>query len=273
MSGNAISSNYDGISNNPNRVLFEHADELQRKSTEVARRCQQQLAETEELGTVTLDEIRNQNKTLTRIHDSADMTNAKLDHTHKLLNRYDRWAFHWYGRNKRMAQRDGKQAKKEGKILEKQQQIEQQSKTDSSNKSSANHHAITARNQDYRSQLFSSSSSAPPRIRTVTTLPLDYDDDDDDVTVVVTPPPPPPPVLDDTTPDYYWRRINDQDEELDQAIDGMVESLDRLSHISKAMRDDISRGNQQMDQVVQKVDQVNYKQCVVNSRVRRNLNK
>lgn len=241
-------------SSDPNRALLDHADELQRKSAEVARRCQQQLTETEEVGILTLDEIRNQNKTMTDIQDSADMTNAKLDHTHKLLNRYDRWAFHWYGRNKRQAQKEGKQAINERKLVEKQNQKKQISKTDSK-KPPVDHYV---NNEANRSKLFP--SSGEPRIRTVNTIPIDVDGD-----TMASP-------LDEETKDYL-QHIEEQDEELDNVLSGMVESLDRLSHISKTMNDDIHQGNQQMDQVIKKVDQVNHKQFVAQGRLRRNLNK
>lgn len=252
MSGTGAKPKFNS-STNPNRVLLAHADEIQRRSTEVARRCQQQLSETEEVGIKTLDEIRNQNKTMTQIQDSADMTNAKLDHTQKLLNRYDRWAFHWYGRNKRQAQKEGKQVIQERKLMEKQNRKQQPSANDS--KKVIDHYG---KNETNRSQLFSSTGQS--RIRTVNTMPIDVDGD-----TVASP-------LDEKTKNHL-QHIEDQDDELDNMLSGMVESLDRLSHISKTMNDDIKQGNQQMDQVIKKVDQVNHKQFVAQSRLRRNLNK
>ena len=248
------SKQYGTSSNKPNRVLLDHADELQRQSTQVARRCQQRLAETEEVGTLTLDEIRKQNKTMTHIKDSADMTNAKLDHTHKLLNRFDRWAFHWYGRKKRQAQKEGKQAFNERKLIEKQNQKTQILKTNSEEA----HVDLFGSHEAIRSQSFQSSE---PRIRTVNTIPIDVDGD----TVATTP-------LDNETKEYL-RHIEDQDEELDNVFSGMVESLDRLSHICKTMNGDILQGNQQMDQVIKKVDQVNHKQFVAHGRLQRNIDK
>jgi hypothetical protein len=257
MSGTGTKDKYHGTpSSNPNKAFLDHADELQRKSAEVARRCQQQLAETEEVGRLTLDEIRNQHTTLTHIQDSADMTNAKLDHTHKLLNRYDRWAFHWYGRNKRQAQKEGKQAIHERKVVEKRNQNKQMAKTEST-KPPVDHYGSNERN---RSQLFQ--SSGQPRIRNVNMTPIDVDGDGDNATSP----------LDEETKSRL-RQIEDQDEDLDNVLNGMVESLDRLSHISKTMNDDIHQGNQKMDRVMKKVDHVNHKQFVAQARLRRNLNK
>lgn len=253
MSRSEINRKYNS-SSSTNRLLLEHADELQRKSTEVAQRCQQQLTETEELGIVTLDEIRNQNQTMTQIQAAADMTNAKLDHTNKLLNRYDRWAFHWYGGDKRQARREGKQATKEGKLLEKQKQREFPSKADSK-KTPIDHYGNHELN---RSQLIPNSKNS--RIRTIDTIPIEVDGD-----TVASP-------LDKETKEYLLK-IEDQDEALDNMLSDMVESLDRLSHISKTMNVDISQGNQQLNQVIKNVDQVNHKQFVAQGRLRRNLNK
>ena len=253
MSSYGTKNKHDS-SNNPNRALLDQADELQRKSIEVARRCQQQLTETEEVGVLTGDEIRNQNKTMTHIQDSADMTNAKLDHTHKLLNQYDRWAFHWYGRNKRQARQEGKQSINEKKLVDKQNQKQQLSKIDSK-KPPVDHYS---NNEAKRSQLFPSSGQS--RMRIVNSIPIDVDGD-----TVASP-------IDEETKDYLLH-IEAQDEVLDNVLNGMVESLDRLSQISKTMKDDIHQGSQQMDQVTKKVDQVNQKQIVAQGRLRRNLNK
>ena len=254
MSNSGIKNKHNtGSSSNPNTILLDHADLLQRESREVARRCQQQLTETEELGMLTLDEIRNQNQTMTQIQHAADMTNAKLDHTNKLLNRYDRWAFHWYGGNKRRAQREGKQATRERKLLEKQTQKDLPPKADTT-KLSLDHYG---NNELDRSQLLHARNA---RSRTVETIPVEVDGD-----TVASP-------LDKETKDYLLK-IDDQDEALDGMLNGMVESLDRLSQISKTMNVDISQGNQQMDQVIKKVDQVNHKQVVAQGRLHRNLNK
>jgi hypothetical protein len=239
---------------NPNRILLQHADEIQQKSTEAVRRCQQQLMETEELGRQTIQEIHSQNTTMTRIQDSADMTNAKLDHTHKLLNRYDRWAFHWYGRNKRQAYKEGKQIKTEAKVLAKQQKETQFTiKTKKASVDKNDNHAFD------RSQLLPSSDQSQQR--TVNTTPIDTDTGGSVES----------PLDDETKQDL--RRIEDQDIELDCMLDDMVESLNRISDISKTMNHDVQKGNQQMDRVIQKVDQVNHKQFVAHGRLRRNLKK
>jgi hypothetical protein len=265
-------SNYDirnksksNGSSDPNKALLDEAEDIQRKTSEVAQRCQQQLNETEELGINTLDEIRNQNETINSIQNSTTLTNAKLDHTNQLLNRYDRWAFHWLGGNKRMARKEVKQATKEMKIIEKQQATIRQKKSVETKKPSGDYYG---NNQEAnRSKLLSSSTSTStstpsPRLRKVDTIPYDVDDNNN---YSATP-------LNDETKEQL-QHINDQDVEIDSMLDSMVESLDRLSQISKTVDTDIKQHNQQIDTVVRTVNNVNYKQSVAQSRLRRNLNK
>jgi Snare region anchored in the vesicle membrane C-terminus len=234
---------------NPNKVMLEHADDLQRRSAEAAYRCQLLLNETEELGTQTLDELQKQRHTISSIQNSTESTDAKLDHTHKLLNRFDRWAGHWYGRNKRMAEREGKQALKELKL------VDNQKFKNTENRQPTGTGYNGKRIEDMKSELFDSSkrSNAAELIQ----KPEDK---------LITSP------LDDETKEEL-QQIDERGKELDNLLTGMAESLDRLSQMSTTLHNEATQSSHSIDKIETKLDQVNQKQFVAQRRLRLNLNK
>lgn len=86
-----------------NMKLLREADDVQNKTAEAIMRIQRQAAQTEELGTKTLEELRKQNEQMDDINTELQSVDAKLDHSSALQNKFDKWAFNWLGGKKRAA--------------------------------------------------------------------------------------------------------------------------------------------------------------------------
>jgi Snare region anchored in the vesicle membrane C-terminus len=233
----------------PNRAILDQVDDLQQRTAEIAYRCQLQLRETEQIGELTLDVLQEQRKTIASIDDSTEALNDKLDHSNKLLNRFDLWAGHWYGRNKRIARKEGKQALKDMKLTSSVKGTVKVTEKQNPTKYDAR---IV---ESMRSELFMSqnANSIQGGMRKLEDSPF------------VLP-------LDENTRNEL-KQIELRDSELDHVLDDMAESLDRLANISKLMKDDAVQSKTNIEKAIVQVDQLNEKQFVVQRRLRRNLNK
>jgi Snare region anchored in the vesicle membrane C-terminus len=231
----------------PNKAMLEHVGDLQQRTVDVAYRCQLQLNETEQIGESTLDLLHKQRNTIASINDSTEALNDKLDHSNKLLNRFDLLAGHWYGRNKRIARKEGKEAMKDMKLASSR-------KTGVSAKQNPASFDVKIV-ESMKSELFMSKTS--------NNIQEDVRKFDD--TAIVSP-------LDEDVRNEL-NQIELRDSELDHVLDDMAESLERLANISTLMNDHAVQSDKNIDRVVTKLDQVNQKQFVVQRRLRRNLNK
>ena len=66
-------------------------------------RIQRQLAETEEIGSQTLEELRKQGNQMDDINSDLDKVSHKLDESAGLQSTFDKWAGNWFGGKKNQA--------------------------------------------------------------------------------------------------------------------------------------------------------------------------
>ena len=86
-----------------NLKLLREAEDKQNLSKEAIWRIQRQAAETEQIGTATLEELRKQGQQMDDIGREIDEVSAKLDQSQSLQNKFDMWAGNWLGGKKRAA--------------------------------------------------------------------------------------------------------------------------------------------------------------------------
>jgi len=103
-----------------NMKMISEADDLQAKTKESIARIKQQAAETEGLGSQTLEELRRQGTQMDDINTEIESVNVKLDQSSALQTKFDFWAGNWIGGKKRAA------------MAEAAQEIDQNNKTDHS---------------------------------------------------------------------------------------------------------------------------------------------
>ena len=231
----------------PSKAILEEIEDLQQRTAAAAFRCQIQLNEAELIGDGTLQVLRQQRDTILSINESTEALNDKVDHSNKLLNRYDVWAGHWFGRNKRIARKEAKQGMKEMKLAS----IGNTKISVSSDPAES----FATGEESMRSQLFMSKSSngLPKKTRQPEDLPVEL------------------PLDEETRMDL--KQIESRDAELDQVLDSMTESLDRLANISKLMNGEAVQSKQSIEKVATKLDHVHQKQFVAQKRLRQNVNK
>ena len=89
-----------------NKKMLSEADDTQQKTKEAILRIQQQTAQTEGLGTATLEELRAQGRQMDDINMEVQNVNAKLDTASHLQDRFDAWSGNIFGFKKRAANRE-----------------------------------------------------------------------------------------------------------------------------------------------------------------------
>lgn len=86
------------------RMLAETRD-IQDKTKDAVSRIQKQALETEEIGAMTLEELRKQGEQMEQITTEIDAVSDKLDQTQKLQDTFDVWSGGIFGFGKRKAQK------------------------------------------------------------------------------------------------------------------------------------------------------------------------
>jgi hypothetical protein len=86
-----------------NMVMIKKAEETQAASKEAIFRIDRQLAETEEIGAQTLEELRKQGSQMDDINSDLDKVSTKLDQSASLQTTFDKWAGNWWGGKKKAA--------------------------------------------------------------------------------------------------------------------------------------------------------------------------
>ena len=92
-----------------NKQVLQDTQEIQGKTKDAIWRIQKQAAETEQIGTATLEQLRKQGQQIDEINKDTEDISAKLDTAAALQNRFDRWAGNWFGGKKREALREASQ--------------------------------------------------------------------------------------------------------------------------------------------------------------------
>ena len=241
---------------NTNKELVEQAQCLQQRSHETVYRVQRQLHETEELGENALRGLEQQRARLDGLQTSTDQLGTKLDHTNRLLNRFDRWAGHWGGANRREAQKEGKQKAME--IIDERKLKAKENLGDARiSKNTAWIKNETAMEQQKhkagKDELFSQRTNYQSHC--VKASEAKYAQQ-----------------LDEET-EAEIQCLESADRDLDDLMGAMGESLDRLQLLSKSLGDNAVKSGEAMEATATKLDSATRKQTVVLGRLRRNLNK
>eukprot|EP00605_Chrysophyceae_sp_TOSAG23-4_P002251 GSChrysophyteH1.ASY1.ANO1.2495.1 assembled CDS len=87
-----------------NLDMIAQAEEQQNATKETVFRIDRQLAETEEIGNQTLEELRKQGSQMDDINSDLHKVDTKLEHSAALQSQFDRWAGNWFGGKKRAAE-------------------------------------------------------------------------------------------------------------------------------------------------------------------------
>jgi len=86
-----------------NLDMIRKAEEQQAATKETVFRIDRQLAETEEIGSQTLEELRKQGSQMEDITSDLDKVSQKLDQSANLQSTFDKWAGNWWGGKKKDA--------------------------------------------------------------------------------------------------------------------------------------------------------------------------
>lgn len=97
-----------GFAGKGNAQLLEETEQVQDKTKESIMRMRQQTAESEAIGTATLEELRRQGEQIDENQNEVDAIDDKLNKAQGLQNQFDRWAGNWLGGKKRAAQKEAK---------------------------------------------------------------------------------------------------------------------------------------------------------------------
>ena len=87
-----------------NLAMIQQAEEQQAATKETVFRIDRQLAETEEIGNQTLEELRKQGSQMDDINSDLHKVDKKLDQSSALQSQFDRWAGNWFGGKRRAAE-------------------------------------------------------------------------------------------------------------------------------------------------------------------------
>lgn len=212
---------------------------MQAQARAAMQRIQEQTEQTKEVATMTLEELRDQRRQSELIELQAQSVEEKLNHSHSLQNSFDRWSLNLRGK---------KRAKKEAKVVLAGAKAKLAEKSWSKSmdpaiaaikdKVTAPRHPVE-RNKEVLIESASKNS--------VDLNPLDEDD---------------MAGLD---------RINQNDNELDQILDQIDASLDGITNVSLAMKEEADSQHENLKSVSQTIERANEKQAVAISRVRRSL--
>lgn len=89
-----------------NLDMIRAAEEQQAATKETVFRIDRQLAETEEIGNQTLEELRKQGSQMDDINSDLDKVSNKLDQSANLQSTFDKWAGNWWGGKKADAMKE-----------------------------------------------------------------------------------------------------------------------------------------------------------------------
>ena len=89
-----------------NLDMIRKAEEQQAATKETVFRIDRQLAETEEIGSQTLEELRKQGAQMEDINSDLDKVSSKLDESANLQSTFDKWAGNWFGGKKKQAMQE-----------------------------------------------------------------------------------------------------------------------------------------------------------------------
>mmetsp|Transcript_33370 Transcript_33370/g.44244 ORF Transcript_33370/g.44244 Transcript_33370/m.44244 type:complete len:241 (-) Transcript_33370:137-859(-) len=100
---------------NTNAQVLGEAKTIQQKTRDSILRTQAQINESEIIGGETLQQLREQREQVGRIQCDIDQTDESLIKTKKMMNRFDKWSFHFSGKNRRAAAAEANESMKRDK--------------------------------------------------------------------------------------------------------------------------------------------------------------
>ena len=212
---------------------------MQAQARAAIQRIQEQTEQTKEVATMTLEELRDQRRQSELIELQAQSIEEKLNHSLSLQNSFDRWSLNLRGKA---------QAKKEAKV------VLAAAKAKSSEKSSSTSMdpAITAITNTVTAPRHPVEQKKEVLIESTCKNSVDRNPLDEDDTAGLD-------------------RINQTDKELDRFLDQIDASLDGITNLSLAMKEEAHSQHERLKSVSQTMERANEKQAVALSRVRRSL--
>lgn len=229
-----------------NKQVLEETQRVQSKTRESIRRTQQMVADAEELGQETLDELHNQRSQLSKIETETRKLHSHQNKTASLLNKWDRWSLNLTGSSKRRAKQEAKEEmnihyqKKESKtaalnhkLQQEESQRTQKKKISRRTKKKDVLHAVsqnTGKDKDFSQGLDSQDCE------TLTNIQRD-------------------------------------DDEIDEMLDAADAALDRLDLLASNIKQETSIQSQTLEVHEKLADKSNAKQLTINGRMRRALGK
>ena len=91
-----------------NMQMLDETDGIQDKTKDALARIHRQAAESEAVGSMTLEELRRQGQQLDDIDAELNHTDAQLKQSKRLQGKFDWWAGNWLGGKKSAALREAK---------------------------------------------------------------------------------------------------------------------------------------------------------------------
>jgi DNA repair exonuclease SbcCD ATPase subunit len=222
-----------------NAQAIEEAEAMQAKARETMERIQQQTQQTQEVAAMTLGELQEQRRQSELIELQAHSLESKLQHTNQLQNSFDRWSLNLRGK---------KRATKEAKVVLAGAKAKQAVK--SLNNSYVDPAVAAIKNKV-------TTQRRPKRNKEVVIESTSKHFED------VNP-------LDEADTEGL-DRIDRNDKELDAMLDQIDASLDGITNLSLAMKEEAHSQHKNLKSVNQTIERANQKQAVAITRVRRNL--
>lgn len=235
----------------PRRVLkndkqvLDAAADIQQDTLSALRRIQTTVDESEIVGASTLAALYDQRNKLDKIHEGADRVDQGLKNAEKLQDRLGRWSLRF---NKRSATRE---VKKEIKAEEKSSSL---ATTDSSSTSTTNSSSPVVREtpapkKKQQSRLIRKSAPGPSWQTKPTTRSR---------------------LLDGTElkgpHKEKLEELQDVDDEIDDALDAVSQSLDRLMDINAGMSGEVQHQTTSISRVAERTAEADRKQRIINKR-------
>jgi hypothetical protein len=240
--------------NTPNQLALQEAGEIQRRTKGSLQRIQQQLAETDEIGSLTLATLEDQGNHADRILKETRHLNDILNKTSKLQNRFAAWSFSFGS---------GRQA---WKLARAEQKEEQQ--LGRIQKTTASPNKIRCQGTSIKNDAWFQEKDAPARDeeerkRLELFGAVSGEQDSKSSTGRL---PDGPPLNGDEN--RTLRLIQADDEEIDSELENLGRHVDRLFSLASSMDEEINKQKTNLDHVAHDMEKANEKQCVINHRAR-----
>jgi hypothetical protein len=220
-----------------NAQAIEEAEAMQAQAREAMERIRAQTEQTQEVAAMTLGELQEQRRQTESIELQAHSLEAKLQHTNRLQNSFDRWSLNLRGK---------KRATKEATVVlagaKAQQAVKSLSRSVDPAVAAIKNKVVAQKRPERKKEVLIKSTNEHEDSNPM---------DEEDVAGL--------------------DRIDQNDKELDAMLDQIDASLDGITNLSLAMKEEAHSQNKNLKSVNQSMERANEKQAVAITRVRHSL--